>query len=86
MSVMIRKPRVIQKVGMSDSNIYRLEQLGQFPTRRKLTPNGRGVGWLEHEIDAWVESRTQAAPVTGTALRIGSGKPGPGRPSKSKQA
>lgn len=32
----------------------------RFPQPIKLSPNGSAVGWLEHEIEAWIESRINA--------------------------
>jgi predicted DNA-binding transcriptional regulator AlpA len=34
---------------------WRMEQRGEFPRRRKISP-GR-VGWLESEVTAWMETR-----------------------------
>jgi prophage regulatory protein len=36
-------------------HIYRLEREGKFPKRIQLGPNA--VGWIEHEVDAWIESK-----------------------------
>ncbi len=52
----LKTREVIELVGMSRSTIWRLEQAGEFPSRRQLSP-GR-VGWLEEEIEDWMESRT----------------------------
>ena len=48
-----------QKIPLSDVTIWRMEKLGQFPKRRHISP-GR-VAWLASEVDAWIESRQQAA-------------------------
>jgi prophage regulatory protein len=50
---------LLQKIPLSDVTIWRMEKLGQFPKRRQLSP-GR-VAWLASEVDAWVESRKEAA-------------------------
>ncbi len=48
----IRLPEVISKTGLSRSSIYEMDG---FPKRVKL---GRNMsGWLEKEIDAWIEER-----------------------------
>lgn len=78
---LLRKTKIRELTGMSDSNIYRLEQLGLFPKRRRLNPSGRSVGWLSDEIEAWLRSREQVT-QTNTAQQIGSGKSGPGRGHK----
>lgn len=51
----LRRCAVVSKTGYSAPTIDRLEKAGQFPKRVQLGPNS--VGWLEHEIDAWIESR-----------------------------
>jgi len=52
---LIRSSEVVKKVGLSRITLWRMEREGQFPKRRRL---GLGaVGWLEHEIDDWIESR-----------------------------
>lgn len=50
---------LLQKIPLSDVTIWRLEKAGQFPKRRQISP-GR-VAWLASEVDAWVESRSEAA-------------------------
>ena len=51
----IRKPEVRRRVGLSDSQIWRLEKAGLFPARVQL--GIVAVGWNESEIDQWVENR-----------------------------
>ena len=51
----IRAAELIHKAGLSLSTIWRLEQTGEFPLRRALGPNS--VGWLESEVDHWLQSR-----------------------------
>ncbi|MFM0319754.1 AlpA family phage regulatory protein [Paraburkholderia nemoris] len=43
-----------ERVGLSKSEIYRRIQAGQFAKSISLGP--RAVGWLESDIDAWIES------------------------------
>jgi predicted DNA-binding transcriptional regulator AlpA len=44
---------------MSASTIWRMEQAGTFPKRRRI---GRQlVGWLESEIDTWLRDRPLVA-------------------------
>jgi prophage regulatory protein len=54
----IRAPELIRKTGLSASTIWRLEQEGDFPSRRVLGPNS--VGWLESEVNRWLHSRQPA--------------------------
>ena len=49
----LRKHEVIHRVGLSRMSIWRREKAGRFPQRVKLGPNS--VGWVEAEIDAYLE-------------------------------
>ena len=59
MTKMMRLPDVIAATGLSRSRLYELEQLGQFPQRRKLSE--RAMAWRSDEIAAWIDSRPVAA-------------------------
>lgn len=50
-----RLPEVRARTGLSRSEIYRREALGQFPGRVSL--GARSVGWLSIEIQDWIEAR-----------------------------
>jgi prophage regulatory protein len=52
---------LLQKIPLSDVTIWRLEKSGGFPKRRQLSP-GR-VGWLASEVETWILSRKEAAPL-----------------------
>jgi prophage regulatory protein len=52
----IRKHKVRQKTGLSDTTIWRREKSGTFPQRIQITESGL-VGWYEDEVDAWVHER-----------------------------
>jgi len=50
----------VQKlIPFSRSYIYNLISQGRFPAQVKLVEGGRGAGWWEHEIRAYIESRHQ---------------------------
>jgi prophage regulatory protein len=51
----LREPEVRDRTGLSASERNLLESRGQFPVRVPLGP--RSVGWLEHEINAWLLGR-----------------------------
>jgi prophage regulatory protein len=51
----LRQRHVIEKVGYSGMQIWRLEKAGRFPRRIKLGPNS--VGWIAEEIDEWIRER-----------------------------
>jgi prophage regulatory protein len=55
----LKQPEVSRVTGLSRSSIYRLEALGQFPLRVKLSE--AASGWRSDEIEAWIDSRPRAA-------------------------
>jgi prophage regulatory protein len=59
MSNVLRRPQVIARTGLKRSAIYEQMSAGTFPKCIKLGP--RAVGWLETEIDDWIQSRIQAS-------------------------
>ncbi len=46
-------------VGLSRSTIYALMAAGQFP--KSISLGERAVGWLESDIQAWIDSRIAAS-------------------------
>ena len=56
-SRIIRWPEVHERVGYCRTNIYYLIQSGDFPSPIKL--GSRAVGWLESDVDNWIESRIE---------------------------
>lgn len=55
MSALLRLPEVKTRTGLSRSEIYRRESLGEFPKRVKL--GARSVGWVSSEIQEFIEAR-----------------------------
>lgn len=53
----LRLPDVKEKTGCSRSMIYFLISEGKFP--RAITLSKRSVGWLESEIDEWIQQRIE---------------------------
>jgi len=53
----LRMKDVQPLVGLSKSYIYRLGKEGSFPKPVSIMPNGKSVGWIEHEVHAWLEQR-----------------------------
>lgn len=51
----LRLPKVSEKVGLTKASIYRLLKEGKFP--RPLELGDRARGWLESDLDAWLEER-----------------------------
>lgn len=55
----LRRRQVEARTGLGRSSIYALIADGRFPTPIRLSVNT--VGWLEHEIEAWIAERTKAS-------------------------
>ncbi len=51
----LRLPSVTKKTGLSRSSIYAYLKKGVFPAPIPL--GERSVGWLETEVDEWLNSR-----------------------------
>ena len=47
----IRKPELMNRIGLSDASVWRMERKGMFPRRIRL--GGNSVGWFESEINRW---------------------------------
>jgi prophage regulatory protein len=56
---MIELPQTIGKTTMSKSMIYALVKEGKFPAPVKI--GDRKIGWVEAEVDAWLEARVKAS-------------------------
>lgn len=54
-----RNKRVRQRTGLSNSAMYEAIKDGEFPAPIRL--GARAVGWLDEEIDAWIEARIAAS-------------------------
>jgi prophage regulatory protein len=52
----IRLKEVIRRVGLCRSSIYEYIRAGRFP--RQIALGGRAVGWIEFDIDQWIDGRT----------------------------
>ena len=62
---LFRLPEVMARTGLSRSEIYRREALGQFP--RRVSLGARSVGWLSTEIQVWIETRIRESRERGVA-------------------
>ena len=51
----LRLDEVTARTGLSKSTIYSMIRAGSFPRAVALSPRNRG--WVEREIDAWIEER-----------------------------
>lgn len=59
----LRWPAVREKVGLSRTTVWRLEQDGRFPRRRRLSSGT--VAWLSDEIDEWLRHGDGHSPEVG---------------------
>lgn len=49
--------------GLSRSSIYALMNEGKFP--QKVSIGSRAIGWVENEIQDWIEERVSTRPSKG---------------------
>ena len=54
----LRAPQVAERTGLSIPSLYRLMAEGGFPRSIPLSHQARG--WIEHEVDAWLQERVAA--------------------------
>lgn len=54
----LRRKQVEVRTGLSRSSIYDLMRDGHFP--RSVPLGCHAVGWVEHEINGWIEARIAA--------------------------
>jgi len=57
MTNIVRLPVVLSKIGISRSTLYARIASGNFP--RPVSLGGRAVGWLEEELQHWIEKQVQ---------------------------
>jgi prophage regulatory protein len=51
----LRKPEVRDRVGLSDTTLWRRVRDGEFPQPIRISKGS--VGWLESEVDQWIAER-----------------------------
>lgn len=54
----LRRRQVEKRVGLTRSPLYARIKAGTFPKPVRLG-NSRSVGWLEHEVDAWIAAQVE---------------------------
>ncbi|MDB9798196.1 AlpA family transcriptional regulator [Pseudomonadales bacterium] len=55
----LRFPEVTARTGLSRSRLYHAMSEGTFPS--SISIGERAIGWIEAEIDAWVDSKIEQA-------------------------
>jgi prophage regulatory protein len=54
-TVVIRRKKLLELIGVSSATQWRMEKAGLFPARRRL---GKGsVGWILSEVEEWIKNR-----------------------------
>jgi len=59
MHAILRLPEVKKSTGLSRSTIYLRIAQGAFP--KPVNLGGRAVGWLEAEVQQWLQRRIEAS-------------------------
>ncbi len=59
MHTILRLPQVKKNTGLSRSTIYMRISEGRFP--KPVSLGGRAVGWLEAEIQEWLERQVETS-------------------------
>lgn len=62
-TVILRLPAVRARTALSRSTIYLRIAEGRFP--RPVSLGGRAVGWIEAEINEWLETQIKQSRQTG---------------------
>ena len=62
MNKILRLPVVKDRTGLSRASIYLKISRGEFPKQFPLG-NGRSVGWLESDINNWIDACVQESCV-----------------------
>lgn len=56
----LRTWQVLEKTGLSRTQLYRLAKSGQFPPSHKISE--RIPAWNDAEVDAWLAARFKSEP------------------------
>jgi prophage regulatory protein len=77
--VILRKRQLCERIGLSPAQVYAMLDAKSsshdpsFPHQIRLGASYRSsaVGWLEHEVQAWLEARVQSSRGETTTNRLG---------------
>lgn len=58
-NIILRLPSVKARTGLSRSTIYLRVSEGRFP--KPISLGGRAVGWLESEVNDWLDQQIEAS-------------------------
>jgi len=59
--VFLRKPEVLKRLGIKRETLRELIDGKHFPPGAPIVPGGRAQGWLEEEVDSYIEARRKEA-------------------------
>ena len=62
-NTILRLPVVTARTGLSRSTIYLRMAEGRFP--KPVSLGGRAVGWIETEVEQWVEEQIRTSRPNG---------------------
>lgn len=79
----LRLPLVVRRTGLSRATIHRRIRQGKFPAPVPL--GGRTVGWIDCEIDAWIDTQMRLRDAGRTASRIGAASALEGMPASDSR-
>jgi len=65
MQAILRIPAVMARTGLARSTIYRRISQGTFPKPVRLGPGARASGWIESEINDWLNQCIEASRKAG---------------------
>ena len=54
-TVVIRRKKLLELIGVSAATQWRMEKAGLFPARRRL--GKASVGWILSEVEEWINNR-----------------------------
>jgi predicted DNA-binding transcriptional regulator AlpA len=57
----LRKPEVLAKLGIKREALRELIDGKHFPPGTQIVPGGRAQGWIEDEVDKFIEERRKLA-------------------------
>jgi prophage regulatory protein len=78
----LRLPDAEAKTGLKRSAIYERISKGEFPTPVHLGTKARG--WLEHELDAWIEAQAAKRRAGGGRGKENPRETAPGKKSRQR--
>ena len=59
MAKILRVPQVLDRLGIGRSTLYEWMARDAFP--RSIPLGERSIGWLESDVDEWIEARARRA-------------------------